>query len=178
MTWRVSKISGTLIGSTWRVARALGTLGATWRVAKISGTVSNAPLSTWRIAKISGVPQGNVWRVAKISGAAAGTTAPTLQAFPDRTVDPILPVTVVAVVTNGITPDSYSFTSPGVTLTVNGNQATFVPPGTTTGGTVAVTVTATKGANTSSPQVSNFIVNPSYAYSGAAHPMSAPYYSS
>lgn len=146
MSWRVTKISGAVTTGSWRVA-------------KVSGSVSSTPLSSWRIAKISGSVVAGAWRLLKISGSvAAPSTAPTLAPIATQTVDPAQLVTITAVVTNGLVPDSYSFTSPGIAITVSGNTGTFLSPATPTGGTVTVTVTATKGAFTSSAQTASVIV--------------------
>lgn len=164
---------------SWRVAKISGTTGGSWRVIALSGSVvKGAAASSWRLLKLSGVVGGG-WRVLNISGSVTQSSGPVLAPIATQTVDPVQTVTIVAQVTNGVTPDSYSFTSPGIALTVSGNTATFLSPGSSTGGTVTVTVTATKGANTSSPQTASVIVNATSAFyknaDGTLHAMSYPY---
>lgn len=143
---------------TWRVAKISGSAGSTWRIAKISGTLGYVQ-NSWRVARITGT-LGSSWRIAKVSGSLAYTATPVLASPASQSVDPLTIVTIVAQVSNGIVPDSYSFTSPGITITTVGNTATFQAPGTAFGGTVTVTITATKGANTSSPVTATVIVGP------------------
>lgn len=163
---------------SWRVANISGTVGRIWRLAKISGTVSSSPITSWRLARITGSVGGS-WRVANVGGTVTITTVPVLGSIATQTTDPVQPVTIVARSTNGIVPDSYSFVSAGITFTVNGNTATFLAPGTPTGGTVAVTVTATKNGQTSSPVTASVIVNPAGVYylaaDGSTHAVSYPY---
>jgi hypothetical protein len=143
---------------SWRIAKISGSAGSTWRVAKVSGTLGYVQ-NSWRIARITGTLGGS-WRIAKISGALAYTVTPVVATPATQTVDPLTIVTIVGQTSNGIVPDSWSFTSPGITITVVGNTATFQAPGTPTGGTVTVTITATKGANTSSAVTASVIVGP------------------
>lgn len=142
---------------TWRVGKLSGGVGSTWQIGKLSGAVANAPVTTWRLAKLSGKIGGG-WRVTKLSGLVAQAVTPVLATPATQTVDPLQTATIRVLTSNGVLPDSYSFTSPGVTLTANGNTVSFVAPGTTTGGTVTVTVTATKNGNTSPPITASVIV--------------------
>lgn len=167
MTWQVGNLSGSVVvnTSTWRVANVSGAvLSRNWRVAKLSGTIGLGG-AKWRVGNLSGSVAPQKWRVANIGGTCATGTTPVLAAFSTQTIDPIYPCTITAVVSNGIAPDSFSFTSPGITFAVSGNTATFTPPGSNTGGTISVTVTATKGANTSAPQTATFLVRRAFIYS-------------
>lgn len=178
--WRLTKVSGTTVGGrSWRIAKITGSVsGGAWRITTIRGLTSQSR-SSWRIARIAGAFLSG-WRIMNIGGVTGQATTPVLSTIATQTVDPVTPVTIVVTTSNGVTPDSYSFTSPGITFTVVGNKATFSPPGTLTGGTVTVTITATKGANTSSPITAVFLVNPAYSFykglDGNLHPQSPPYY--
>lgn len=143
---------------SWRVSKISGTAGPSWRVSKISGVLSYTR-NSWRVSKLSGTVSGG-WRVSKISGGLGYTTAPVLANPATQTVDPLTVVTLTAVVTNGVVPDSYTFTSAGLVFTQNGNTITFQAPGTPTGGTVTVTITAVKGASTSNTATASVIVGP------------------
>lgn len=180
MSWRVAAVSGGLAqAGSWRVAKVSGSLAVgTWRVAEVSGALSRTS-SAWRVANVSGQLTGGAWRIAKVSGQLAPPAAPPVLApIPTQTVDPVQPVTLTAQITNGIVPDSYSFTSPGITFTVSGNTGTFISPGSPNGGTVTVTVTATKGSNTAT-QTATVLVNDALggylAADGTIHAVSYPY---
>lgn len=165
---------------TWRVGKISGSLGSTWRVTRLSGSVTAAPSTTWRLAKVSGLIATG-WRVTAVSGVVTQSVTPVLASPGAIAADPVQPVTLVAQVTNGIVPDSYSFTSTGITFTTSGNTATFLTPGSATGGTVTVTITATKSGNTSSPVTATVVIAPcpvSYlALDGTMHAASNPYQS-
>lgn len=170
MTWQVGNVSGAVTPPTslWRVANLSGlVLARSWRVANLSGTIGGSG-SKWRVSTLSGRVIPQTWRVANVSGTLATGVTPVLAAFSTQTIDPIYPCTITAVVANGIVPDSFSFTSAGITFTVSGNTATFTPPGSNTGGTISVVVTATKGANTSTPQTATFLVKRAFIYSSNA----------
>lgn len=163
---------------SWAVANISGSVGQIWRVAKLGGSVVAGVIVPWRVLNLSGTVGGS-WRVAKISGTSTAATVPVLGSIATGATDPVQKVTLMAVSTNGIVPDSYSFVSAGITFTVTGNTATFLAPGSPTGGTVAVTVTATKNGQTSSPVTANVIINPAGVYylaaDGSTHAVSYPY---
>lgn len=163
---------------TWRVGKISGGTGGTWRIAGLSGTVSHAPVTTWQVASISGTIKSG-WKIAKLSGTVAQVLVPVVAAFGTKIVDPVSQVTITGLTSNGVSPDSWSFSSTDVALTVSGNTATFSTPGTSTGTTVSVTVTATKNGNVSAPVTASFIVTAAYIFyqgtDGQLHAVSYPY---
>lgn len=161
----------------WQIAKISGSAGPRWYLSKISGTVARVT-TAWQIAKISGTVGGS-WRVAKISGVTGTSSTPILATPATQTGFPLELITIVAQTTNAVTPDSYAFTSPGVSIAVSGNVGTFQAPATALGGTVTVTITATKGANTSAPVTASVLVTPSpggmLLDDGQIHGLSFPY---
>lgn len=135
---------------TWRIGRARVSTGSVWRIGRVRAAIVQN-LGTWRVARarVSINPTGT-WRIGRARVAVSVATAPVITVPSTATVDPIWPATITATVTNGVVPDSFSFSSPGITFTVSGNTATYSPPGLRDGNSFTITVTATVSGQTSS----------------------------
>ncbi|MEW1990700.1 hypothetical protein [Microbacterium sp. NPDC078849] len=104
----------------------------------------------YRAAASGTAPATRVGRVFR--AAMAGTASVIINAFLERTVEPMSTVSVTAVLSTGLPADSYSWrqvSGPAVAFAGSGATRSFVAPSSMAGTTVVIGVRATVGGTTS-----------------------------
>lgn len=120
----------------------------TGRLTKVAASIG-APATTSRLAKVTGTvsaPTGTTGRLAKLTG----SVPPSLTvACPDQI--NLIPFSIVSLTaTSTGTPDTWTFTSPGLTFSGSGATRTFIAPAVRAGVVVPITITAAQGATVGS----------------------------